>query len=153
MVHLHSHTLKMGVMIGLVLLYFLVELIAGHILKSITLTADAFHMLSDFIALIIGIAARRISKWPKSSKNTFGWQRAEVVGTLVNTVMLTTLTFTILIKSIQRFIEPESIDKPNILLWVGIGGLAVNILGLIILRNHHGHSHGLETTNLLKVLF
>nr|AKN21625.1 slc30a-5 [Schmidtea mediterranea] len=150
MVHRNSHTLKYGSMIVLVLLYFLVELIVGHMLNSITLIADSFHMLSDFIALIIGIAARRIGKWPKSSKNTFGWQRAEVVGSLVNTVMLTTLTFTILIKSIQRFIQPEEIEKPHIIFYVGLGGLLVNIIGLIILRNHHGHSHGPETAILLK---
>jgi len=131
--------------------YFFVELVVGHMLKSITLTADSFHMLSDFIALSIAIAARRIGKWPKSSKNTFGWQRAEVVGTLINTVILTTLTFTILIKSIQRFIDPETITKPHILFYVGVGGLVINIIGLLILRNSHGHSHGgVENTSLLK---
>jgi zinc transporter 1 len=37
------------------LLFFLVELIAGQITKSIALTTDAFHMLSDALALIIGL--------------------------------------------------------------------------------------------------
>jgi Co/Zn/Cd efflux system component len=32
--------------------FFLVELIVGHITKSNALTADAFHMLSDIIALV-----------------------------------------------------------------------------------------------------
>ena len=63
----------MHILVGL---YFIVELVVGHITKSNALVADAFHMLSDFIALIIALIAVRMSK-KSSTRNTFGWVRAE----------------------------------------------------------------------------
>lgn len=131
-------------MIGLSGLYFFVELIVGQIVGSVALTADAFHMLSDVMALFVGLAAVRISRWPRSSKNTYGWQRAEVLGTLVNTVMLVTLCFTILVSAIHRFFEAEKVENPLLMIYVGAGGLLINVIGLLLFcghGHHHGHSH------------
>lgn len=41
--------------------FFLVELIVGNITNSIALVADSFHMLSDIIALMVGLAAVLVS--------------------------------------------------------------------------------------------
>ncbi|KAH7953578.1 hypothetical protein HPB49_010338 [Dermacentor silvarum] len=76
-------------------------------------------------------------KW---SKNTFGWARAEVLGALVNAVFLVALCFSILVESLKRFYKPEVIDEPKLILYVGIAGLIVNIIGLCLFREH-GHSH------------
>ena len=62
---------------------------AGHITNSLTLVADSFHMLSDALSLVIGLAAVRMSKrtahqsinpWWSGTEyfNTFGWVRFEV---------------------------------------------------------------------------
>ncbi|KAK8772444.1 hypothetical protein V5799_024312 [Amblyomma americanum] len=76
-------------------------------------------------------------KW---SKNTFGWARAEVLGALVNAVFLVALCFSILVESLKRFYKPEIIDEPKLILYVGIAGLIVNMIGLCLFREH-GHSH------------
>ncbi|KAF6780267.1 hypothetical protein AHF37_00236 [Paragonimus kellicotti] len=143
-----GNTSRLICMMVLVAAYFLVELIVGYVIHSIALVADAFHMLSDFMALIIGLIAARIARWPRSSKNTFGWQRAEVMGGLINTVMLITLCGTILLQAIQRFIEPSDIKDPRLMVYVGSGGLLVNILGLIVLgvHSHDGPSEPIEVT-------
>ena len=39
----------------MIFVYFIVEMIIGHITHSLTLIADSFHMLSDFIALVIAL--------------------------------------------------------------------------------------------------
>ncbi|GAA34451.2 Zinc transporter 1 [Clonorchis sinensis] len=136
-----GNSVRLSSMLFLVAAYFLVELIVGYVIKSVALVADAFHMLSDLIALIIGIIATRIAKWPSSSKNTFGWQRAEVMGGLINTVMLSTFCISILMEAIQRFVKPELIDSPRLMIYVGAGGLLVNILGLIVLGTHSHDNH------------
>ncbi|VDP88233.1 unnamed protein product [Echinostoma caproni] len=140
-----GNTTRLVCMMCLVATYFLVELIVGYVIHSIALVADAFHMLSDFLALVVGVIAARIAKWPSSSKNTFGWQRAEVMGGLINTVVLITLCSTILMNAIQRFIEPEPINNPRLMVYVGAGGLAVNVLGLIVLG---AHSHDNSNTTI-----
>jgi len=124
--------------------FFLVEIIVGYATNSMALVADSFHMLSDIMSLIIGFFALRYSKRrQRTERNTFGWQRAEVLGALVNAVFLIALCFSILVESLKRIVEPEEINNPILVLIVGTVGLLVNVIGLILFHRHgHGHSHG-----------
>ena len=124
--------------------FFLVEIIVGYATNSMALVADSFHMLSDVISLIIGFFALRYSKRSqRTERNTFGWQRAEVLGALVNSVFLIALCFSILVESLKRLVEPESLKNPVLVLIVGAVGLAVNVIGLMLFHEHgHGHAHG-----------
>ena len=128
-------------MLSLTLSYFVVELVVGNITKSVALIADAFHMLSDVISLVIGVVAVRFSK-RQSAMNTYGWVRAEVVGANVNTVFLLALCLTIVFDAIRRFVDPEPIENVNLLLIVGSVGLGINIIGLFLFQGFHGHTHG-----------
>ena len=124
--------------------FFLVEIIVGYATNSMALVADSFHMLSDIMSLIIGFFALRYSKRSqRTERNTFGWQRAEVLGALVNAVFLIALCFSILVESLKRLVETESIHNPVLVLIVGTLGLLINVVGLILFHQHgHGHSHG-----------
>lgn len=124
--------------------FFLVEIIVGYATNSMALVADSFHMLSDVMSLVIGFFALRYSKRSqRTERNTFGWQRAEVLGALVNAVFLIALCFSILVESLKRLVEPEVIHNPILVLIVGVAGLLVNVIGLILFHRHgHGHSHG-----------
>jgi len=132
-------------MFSLTSAFFLVEIVVGYVTNSMALVADSFHMLSDIAALVIAFLSVRMA--PKSwNKNTFGWARAEVLGALVNAVFLVALCFSITVESLKRFYEPEEIHDPELILWVGVGGLVVNLLGLVLFHEHgsgHGHSHGI----------
>ena len=76
------------------------------------------------------------------------WQRAETLGALVNGVFLVALCLSIFLDAIQRFVEPQEVSNPKLVLIVGCFGLASNILGLLLFHDHghshggHGHSHG-----------
>lgn len=124
--------------------FFLVEIVVGYATNSMALVADSFHMLSDMMSLIIGFFALRYSKRSqRTERNTFGWQRAEVLGALVNAVFLIALCFSILVESLKRIVKPESINNPILVLIVGTVGLFVNVVGLVLFHRHgHGHSHG-----------
>jgi len=127
--------------------FFLVEIIVGYATNSMALVADSFHMLSDVMSLVIGFFALRYSKRSqRTERNTFGWQRAEVLGALVNAVFLIALCFSILVESLKRLVEPEVIHNPILVLIVGVAGLLINVIGLILFHRHggggHGHSHG-----------
>ncbi|XP_071807745.1 uncharacterized protein [Asterias amurensis] len=130
------------VMMTLTTTFFVVELVTGYTTKSLALVSDSFHMLSDIIALLIGFLAIRISK-----SNTTGWQRAEVLGALVNSVLLMALCFTIFVDAIQRLIYLETIENPVLILIVGSIGLVINGIGLCLFGGHggaHGHTHGIS---------
>uniref|UniRef100_A0A3Q3K5M2 Solute carrier family 30 member 1a n=1 Tax=Monopterus albus TaxID=43700 RepID=A0A3Q3K5M2_MONAL len=134
-------------MLSLTFGYFIVEVVVSRITSSLSMLSDSFHMLSDVIALVVALVAVRFAeKTSSTSKNTFGWIRAEVMGALVNAVFLTALCFTIVLEAIERFTNPHEIDSPFMVLGVGAAGLLVNLLGLCLFHGHagggHGHSHG-----------
>ncbi|XP_030051934.1 proton-coupled zinc antiporter SLC30A1 [Microcaecilia unicolor] len=134
-------------MLSLTFIFFLVEVVVSRITSSLAMLSDSFHMLSDVIALVVAlIAVRFAEKTQSTKKNTFGWVRAEVMGALVNAVFLTALCFTIVLEAIERFTEPQVIEKPLVVIGVGVGGLIINLIGLCMFRGSsgggHGHSHG-----------
>lgn len=79
----------------------------------------------------------------KSAQSTDSsqWQRAETLGALVNGVFLVALCLSIFLDAIQRFVEPQEVNSPKLVLIVGSLGLASNIVGLFLFHDH-GHSHG-----------
>ena len=42
----------------------------------------------------------------------------------------------------QRFLEPEPLDDPKLVMIVGVVGLVINVIGLLLFGGGHGHSHG-----------
>ncbi|CAG01533.1 unnamed protein product, partial [Tetraodon nigroviridis] len=140
-------------MLTLTFVFFIVEVVVSRITSSLSMLSDSFHMLSDVIALIVALVAVRFAeKTHSTSKNTFGWIRAEVMGALVNAVFLTALCFTIVLEAIERFTEPHEIESPEVVAGVGAAGLLVNLLGLCLFHGHagggHGHSHGSKNKKL-----
>ena len=138
--------------------FFIVELVGGIVIGSLALMADAFHMLSDMLALIVGFYALRLSRRHSSSDASFGWARAEVIGALVNGAFLLAMCLSIFIEAVHRLVEwwpnPNSpggnaqnletlSNNSNILIIIASVGLGINLVGLFIFgHSHGGHSHG-----------
>ncbi|KAI1913164.1 Zinc resistance conferring protein [Ophidiomyces ophidiicola] len=128
-------------------IFFLIELIVGYAVHSLALVADAFHMLNDVLSLCVGLWAVKVANEKTSSKSyTYGWQRAETLGALVNGVFLVALCLSIFLEAIQRLVEVQVVKNPKLVLIVGCFGLFSNIVGLLLFHDHsHGHGgHGVE---------
>ncbi|KAJ2617061.1 Zinc resistance conferring protein [Coemansia sp. RSA 1365] len=139
-----SRTAKVSLMLFLSSTMFFIELLVGILAGSITLVADSFHMLNDVLGMAIALWAIMMAKSEKKvPNNTYGWQRAEILGALTNGVLLLGLCLTIYIDSIERFINIEQVKNPKLVMLVGCVGLTFNLLGLMLFHEHgHGHSHG-----------
>lgn len=102
-------------------------------------------MLNDVLSLCVGLWAVKVAQSGSSKMYTYGWQRAETLGALVNGVFLVALCVTIFLEAIQRFVEKPNVTNPKLVLIVGCMGLASNILGLVLFHDvGHSHSHGGE---------
>ncbi|KAI5366285.1 putative cation efflux protein [Septoria linicola] len=130
-------------------LFFLLELVTGYAVHSLALVADSFHMLNDVLSLCVGLwAVKAANRTATPKMYTYGYQRAETLGALVNGVFLVALCVTIFLDAIQRFVEPQEVSNPKLVLIVGCLGLASNLVGLALFHDHghahggHGHSHG-----------
>lgn len=139
---------KYIVLISIVAVFFLAELIVGIIANSIILQTDAFHMLADLLALIIGFVAILILN-RQHHRYTYGWTRAEVIAGMINSVFLLVIAFVLVLENIEKFVELTNDtsndrleDNIDLVLVVAAGGLLVNFIGIGMFYNEHSHSHG-----------
>lgn len=121
--------------------YMVVEFVSGFMSNSLGLISDACHMLFDCAALAIGLYASYISRLPASGQFNYGRGRFEVLSGYVNAVFLVLVGALIVLESFERILEPQEIST-NSLLTVSIGGLLVNMVGLIFFHEEHHHAHG-----------
>ncbi|KAI0976986.1 cation efflux protein [Xylaria arbuscula] len=142
-----SKTTRISIMLAIDILFFLIELISGFMVHSLALMADAFHMLNDIISLIIGLWAVTVVKRATTNRFSYGWVRAEILGAFFNAVFLIALCISIILEALTRFVEPQEVTNPKLILIVGCCGLASNLVGFVVLGGHghdHGHSHSHE---------
>ena len=83
--------------------FFVVELTTALLIDSIALLADAGHMLTDLVAVFMGLAALTLARRGSASPaRTYGWHRAEVFTAVANAVLLIAVALFILREAIQR---------------------------------------------------
>lgn len=121
--------------------YMVVEFVVGFMCNSLGLISDACHMLFDCAALAIGLYASYISRLPANAQFNYGRGRFEVLSGYVNAVFLVLVGALIVLESLERILDPQDIST-NSLLAVSIGGLLVNVIGLIFFHEEHHHAHG-----------
>jgi cobalt-zinc-cadmium efflux system protein len=114
-----------------------VELIGGWFSGSLALISDAGHMFTHFVALLIALIAVFIASRPASTRYTYGFYRAEILGGLFNAIFVIGISIYIFIEAIQRIFNPVPIAIFEVLL-IGFIGLLVNIATAVIL---HGVTH------------
>ncbi|MGE2733542.1 cation diffusion facilitator family transporter [Mycolicibacterium vaccae] len=120
--------------------FFLVELITALWINSIALLADAGHMLTDLVALFMGLTAVLLARHGSTSPaRTYGWHRAEVFTAVANAALLLGMAGFILYEAVQRIGDaPEVPGLPLIV--VALAGLLANLVVVMLLRSQSEHS-------------
>jgi len=113
--------------------YMVAEFIGGLLTGSLALLADAGHMLSDVFALAMSAAAIQIARLPPTPTRTYGYKRTEILAALGNGILLVCVALYIFVEAYRRANAPVAILGAPMLA-VAVGGLAINIAGLLILR-------------------
>ena len=137
MKHHHGGLRAMVLVLGFSGIIFLAELIGGLVSGSLALVADAMHMLSDSLGLLVAIAAVIIGRRGATSSATYGFRRVEVLAALVNALSVALISLWIVWEAISRLGSGETINVP-VMLGVGTIGLIANVFGALVL---HGHAH------------
>ncbi|ORV59115.1 cation transporter [Mycobacterium europaeum] len=120
--------------------FFVVELTTSLLINSIALLADAGHMLTDVVAVFMGLAAVTLARRGSSSPSrTYGWHRAEVFTAVANAGLLMGVALFILWEAIQRLRETPSIPGVPMIV-VALAGLLANLVVALLLRSHSGQS-------------
>ena len=111
----------------------LVATVVGGILTdSLALLADAGHLASDVGAIGIGLVAARLAGVAPTPARTFGLQRSEVLGALVNGVLLLVVSVLIVVEAVARLADPPDVAGVGVLV-LGVVGLAGNVAATWVL--------------------
>ena len=133
---------KLKVAIVVALFFMFVEIIGGVIANSLAIVVDAAHMLSDVCGYIISLVAIQMTRRSSNEIFTYGYRQAEVLGGAMSVFLVWIMSFGLFIEAIGRFMNPQPIDAPIMLVLACIG-LVVNVVVMAILSDSgHGHSHG-----------
>ncbi len=116
--------------------FVIVELTTSLLIDSIALLADAGHMLTDVVAVFMGLAAVTLARRGSSSPaRTYGWHRAEVFTAVANAGLLIGVAIFILYEAVQRLRETPAVPGVPMIV-VASAGLVANLVVALLLRSH-----------------
>ncbi|MFT4044845.1 MAG: cation diffusion facilitator family transporter [Gordonia sp. (in: high G+C Gram-positive bacteria)] len=142
--HTHSHgpavtstdrrIWPMAVGVGMIGTFFVIELVVGVLVNSLALIADAGHMLTDVVALVMGLVALLLARHGSTTGiRSFGWHRAEVFTAVANAVLLIGVAGYVLVEAIARIGRDPQVPGLTLIVVAAIG-LAVNVAMMALLR-------------------
>jgi cobalt-zinc-cadmium efflux system protein len=137
----HSHAsantnrTRLAWAMALVAVVLVIEVVGAALTGSLALLADAGHMVSDLIGLVIALIATVVAARPATDRNTYGFQRTEVFAALINGLVLVVVAVFVAFEGISRLITPgETTVTPVPLLIVAVIGMFANLGALMLLR-------------------
>jgi cobalt-zinc-cadmium efflux system protein len=114
--------------------FFVIELTTSLLINSLALLADAGHMLTDVVAVFMGLGAVMLAKRGSTSPDrTYGWHRAEVFTAVANAVLLVGVAVFILYEAIERLGTGASVPGVPMIV-VALAGLVANFVVAMLLR-------------------
>lgn len=128
------HRWRLQVAFGLIATFFVVELVAGLLSRSLALISDAGHMAADVVTLGAALVATRIAtRRDTTGRRTFGSYRAEVFASGLAVLVMVGVSAYIAVEALGRLGEAVSVGTGTMLL-VGAIGLVANAIALLLLR-------------------
>ncbi|MPS76260.1 cation diffusion facilitator family transporter [Microbacterium sp. K35] len=112
----------------------IVQVVGALLTGSLALLADAAHMFTDASALVIALIAATVAARPADDRRTFGYQRAEVFGALINAVILVALATVVAVQGVERLLNPNTVEVAGgLMLVVAVVGLVANAVSMWLL--------------------
>ncbi len=139
--HSHNHVAwgrdrrQLQVVIVIVAVVIVIEVAGALYSGSLALYADAGHLFSDLAGLIVALIALTVAARPATDRQTFGFQRAEVFGALINGLIVLGVAIAVGIEGVSRLVASESGEvRGGIMLTVATLGVVANVGGMLLLR-------------------
>ncbi len=112
----------------------IVQVIGAILTGSLALLADAAHMFTDASALVIALIASIVAARPADDRRTFGYQRAEVLGALLNAIILGVLAVSVGVEGVRRLFDASEVEVAGLpMLIVAVIGLVANGISMWLL--------------------
>jgi zinc transporter 2 len=113
--------------------FIALELYGGYLAGSIAVFADSAHLGSDILGFAISMIALKLAQKSKSDSLSFGWHRAEIIGTLISVCTMWLMTIWLVVEATHRFYEEPELEGLTMLI-VAIISLFFNLIQIYILH-------------------
>jgi len=139
--HHHHHVDSIRVLrisLVLTLAYIALLIVFGIRAHSLALLSEAGHNVSDFLALVLSLAALYIQRRPPSATKTFGYDRAGVLAAFLNALTLVGVAFYIFVEAGKRLYSPVGVHA-GAMIWVGAAGVMLNgVIAMLLFAESRG---------------
>lgn len=126
---------RLVIAIVIISVVLVVEVIGAAVSGSLALLADAGHMLSDLVALVIALVATVVAARPPSARRTFGHRRVEVFAAFINAGLLAAVITAVAVEAVRRLAAGEAAEVQAVpMLVVAVIGALANVAALLVLR-------------------
>jgi len=138
--HADARVSRMVIAAGILTAFFALELTTALLINSLALLSDAGHMLTDLVAMFMGLTAVLLARHGSTSpKRTYGWHRAEVFTAVANAVLLLGVAVFILYEALERLGNAPAVPGVPMIV-VALAGLVANAIVVLLLRSHSKES-------------
>ncbi|MGI8433382.1 MAG: cation diffusion facilitator family transporter [Nocardioidaceae bacterium] len=134
-----THKGRLSLVLGITVTILIVEVIGALLSGSLTLLADAGHMLTDAAGIGLSLLAIHFAQRPATQQRTFGFLRLEILSALVNALLLLGVGGFVLVEAIRRLIDPPEVAS-GIMIIFGIIAVLGNSVSLSLLFRGQGQS-------------
>jgi cation diffusion facilitator family transporter len=125
---------RLAVVLVLTVAVLVAEVVGAALSGSLALLVDAGHMATDAVGIGLALGAVTLAQRPPRGRRTFGWQRLEILAAVANGVLLLGVCAFVVVEAVRRIGDPPDIGS-GVMLAVAAVGLAVNLVGLMLLRS------------------
>lgn len=125
---------RLLIVLGLVVIFLVVEVVGSLLTNSLALLADAGHMLTDAVGVGLALLAIQFATRPATTAKSFGYYRLEILAAVANAVLLFGVAAFIGYEAYQRLVEPPEVESAPMLVIAGIG-LVVNLVSMRLLSS------------------
>lgn len=142
--HAHDHDAqaanrtRLAIAIAIIAVFLVVQVVGGLLSGSLALLADAGHMTSDLLGLVIALGAAIVAARPANDRQTYGFRRFEVFGALANGVILVVVAVAVTAGAIGRLVSGAQGEAHEVaggpMLAIAVAGLVANVVALLVLR-------------------
>ncbi|MEM0951898.1 MAG: cation diffusion facilitator family transporter [Cyanobacteria bacterium P01_H01_bin.74] len=101
------------------ILCFAVQVSSALLSGSLAILTDAGHKCVDLIALALSYFAARLSQLKPSVNYTFGYYRAEILASLLNSLLLLIMAVWFAAQAAERFFSPADIELDGAAMLIG----------------------------------
>jgi cobalt-zinc-cadmium efflux system protein len=117
----------LAIALALIAAFMAGEVAAAIVARSLTLLADAGHMLTDAAALLLAVIASRLAERPARGAYTYGFARVDALSGQANGITLLLLAAWFTFEGVRRLVDPTAVHG-GVVAVVAVIGVLVNVV-------------------------